>query len=347
MRGIFNDFASEINRSIEASYSSINKTSKVVKAIGLGNGFKLPGLQKFLQQNLNGLDVERLDGFQKLSGDEVKAQPQFIENLPSFGVCYGLALQGLAKSPLRTNLLPPEIEQVRLIRAKKPWVLAASALIMLGLSALFFSDYAAFAKVSTNEFKTAVDKAKGATTRGAGYKSAFDAAKTAWEGEYKQGTELIINEADRAKWPAFLQLLNSYIPDPLQRWDSPNHPGKLDPKNPADVPIIERLRVHIDQIKPVYVNDTNADWFANIGEQYKNLMHPYDRNNPPSGPGWIIQIVGHHYNEAAQTRPTRSCRSASRPGSGRGTTSSSSSCRPWRRWGSGSGVSTTSRSTAC
>ena len=295
MRGVFNDFASEINRSI-GFYASINKSSKVVKAIGLGNGFKLPGLQKFLQQNLNGLDIDRLDGFNKLVGDEVKAQPQFIENLPSFAVAYGLALQGLGKSPLRTNLLPPEIEQVRMIRAKKPWVLAASALLMLGLAALFFSDYTALAKVSTPEFKKAADSAKTATTRGAGYKQAFDAAKGEWDGEYSKGTNLIINEADRAKWPAFLQLLNSYIPDPLQRWDSPSHPGKLDPKLPADVPIIEKLRVHIDQVRPVYLNDTNTEWFANIPEQYKNMMHPYDRANPPSGPGWLIQVVGHHYN---------------------------------------------------
>ncbi len=301
MRGIFNDFASEINRSI-GFYSSINKTSKVSKVIGLGNGFKLPGLQKFLQQNLNGLDVERLDGFARLVGDEVKAQPQFVENLPSFGVAYGLALQGLGKSPLKTNLLPPEIEQVRLIRAKKPWVLAASALIMLGLSALFFSDYTAFAKVTTPEFNKAVSTAKGASTRGAGYKTAFDAAKAEWDGQYKQGTELIVNEADRAKWPAFLQLINGYIPDPLQREVSPVHPGKLDPKVPEDVPIIEMLRVHIDQIKPVYLNDTNTEWFANIPEQYKNMMHPYDRTNAPSGPGWVIQIIGHHYNEPPKTR---------------------------------------------
>ena len=52
MRGVFNDFASEINRSI-GFYSSINRTAKIRKVVGLGNGFKLPGLQKFLQQNLN------------------------------------------------------------------------------------------------------------------------------------------------------------------------------------------------------------------------------------------------------------------------------------------------------
>src|SRR5208337_999009 len=47
-----NDFSSEVNRSI-GFYSSINRSAKIRKVLGLGNGFKLPGLQKFLQQNLN------------------------------------------------------------------------------------------------------------------------------------------------------------------------------------------------------------------------------------------------------------------------------------------------------
>ena len=40
MRGVFNDFASEINRSI-GFYSSVNRTAKISKVIGLGNGFKI------------------------------------------------------------------------------------------------------------------------------------------------------------------------------------------------------------------------------------------------------------------------------------------------------------------
>src|SRR3954451_14139279 len=119
MRGVFNDFASEVNRSI-GFYASVNRTTKITKVVGLGNGFKLPGLQKFLQQNLSH-EVEKLDGFGRITGDEVKGQPVFQDNLASFAVSYGLGVQGLGKSALRTNLLPPEIEQVRLIRAKKPW----------------------------------------------------------------------------------------------------------------------------------------------------------------------------------------------------------------------------------
>ncbi len=95
MRGVFNDFASEINRSI-GFYSSINRTAKIKKIVGMGNGFKLPGLQKFLQQNLSN-EVGKLEGFDKLVGDEVKSAPQFQDNLASFAVAYGLGVQGLAR----------------------------------------------------------------------------------------------------------------------------------------------------------------------------------------------------------------------------------------------------------
>ena len=51
--------------------------------------------------------------------------PLFNENILSFGVAYGLAVQGLQKARLLTNLLPPEIKMERLIKAKKPWAAAA------------------------------------------------------------------------------------------------------------------------------------------------------------------------------------------------------------------------------
>src|SRR5271169_4815072 len=195
MRGVFNDFASEINRSI-GFYSSINRTARIRKLIGMGNGFKLPGLQKFLQQNLNH-EVGRLEGFDKMIGDEVKSAPQFQDNLASFAVAYGLGIQGLKRGGLGTNLLPPEIERIRLVRAKKPWALAASALIMLGLTLLFsLGDYRVLAKVIATPFKTAVDQAKGVSRRGADLKTAFDKAKGEWQGKLAEGTALIVDPTD-------------------------------------------------------------------------------------------------------------------------------------------------------
>src|SRR4029079_1427476 len=123
------------------------------------------GLQKFLQQNLS-YEVEKLEGFQRLVGEEVTAAPQFQENLPSFGVAYGLGLQGLGISQLRTNLLPPEIEQVRMVRRKKPWATAASVLMMLGCSALFRGDWKLWADVTNPQVQDAVKRAKAVTAEG-------------------------------------------------------------------------------------------------------------------------------------------------------------------------------------
>ncbi|MFI5460282.1 MAG: type IV pilus assembly protein PilM [Isosphaerales bacterium] len=294
MRGVFNDFASEINRSI-GFYSSINRTAKIRKLIGMGNGFKLPGLQKFLQQNLNH-EVSRLEGFDKLVGDEVKSAPQFQDNLASFAVAYGLGIQGLKLGSLSTNLLPPEIERVRLVRAKKPWALAASALIMLGLTFLFAAgDFRVLATVSTTQFKEAVTQADTVSKRGADLKTAFDKAKVDWDTKFGEGKALIIDPTDRALWPQFLKTISSYFPDPIRDYD-------LDPDAPESQDDIEKLRVHIDAIKPVWRNDLKAEWFDQLDATYKKLMLPYDVANPPTGEGWVIQLVCHHYNPYPKTK---------------------------------------------
>ncbi len=288
MRGVFNDFASEINRSI-GFYSSINRTAKIRRVIGMGNGFKLPGLQKFLQQNLNH-EVGKLESFEKLVGDEVKSAPQFQDNLASFAVAYGLGVQGLKRGGLGTNLLPPEIERIRLVRAKKPWALAASALIMLGLTVLFsLGDYRVLAKVITTPFKTAVQQAKGVSKRGADLKSGFDKAKGEWQAKFEEGNALIVGDTDRALWPKFLKTLSAFFPDPVAEYG-------LDPDDPSVQDELEKLRVHIDAIKPVWRTDLNAEWFALLDPKFKMLMHPYDVANPPTDKGWVIQLVCHHYN---------------------------------------------------
>ena len=253
MRGVFNDFASEINRSI-GFYSSINRSAKIRKVIGMGNGFKLPGLQKFLQQNLNN-EVTRLEAFDKMAGDEVKSAPQFQDNLASFAVAYGLGVQGLSRGSLATNLLPPEIERVRLIRAKKPWALAASALIMLGLGLLFaLGDFRVLAKVMTPQFKDAVAGAKTTSQRGATLKTEFEKAKADFEARWNEGKALITDPGDRALWPLFLKTLSAYFPDPVRDYG-------LDPDAPESQSELEKLRVHIDAIKPVWRTDLNAEWF--------------------------------------------------------------------------------------
>ena len=125
MRPVFNDLLTELQRSL-GFFSNIDRHAKIGRIVALGNAFKLPGLRRYLSQSL-GYDIQRVDSFRGLEGSEVTNAPSFKENILSFGVCYGLALQGLGKGGLKTNLLPKEIVRDRLIREKKPWAVAAAA----------------------------------------------------------------------------------------------------------------------------------------------------------------------------------------------------------------------------
>jgi type IV pilus assembly protein PilM len=292
MRGVFSDFSSEVGRSI-GFYSSVNRQAKILRVIGLGNGFKLPGLQKFLQQNLN-YEVERLEGFDRLAGEEVAAAPQFTENLMSFAIAYGLGVQGLGLGKLKTNLLPPEIEQVRMIRRKKPWALVASALLMIGFSALFLGDWNAWAKVVKPEMDAAVGRAKSVAQQGSQYKSAYEQAKGAFNSKKSEGEALVAETSELASWPALLTRINAALPNPAQLLEAMG----TDPNLPENQEVLRDLRVHIDAILPRYVTSLSDEWFNStfVPEFGKDAMHPLDREKAPEGEGWVIQLIGHHYN---------------------------------------------------
>ena len=84
-------------------------------------------------------------------------------------------------------------------------------------------------------------------------------------------------------------MISAYFPNPEKEY-------RLDADDPADQDTLEKLRVHIDAIKPVWRTDLKAEWFDMLDTTYKKLMHPYDVANPPEGEGWVIQLVCHHYN---------------------------------------------------
>ena len=142
MRPVFSDLVAEIQRSI-GFFTSNNRTAKLGSVVALGNPMKLPGLQRFLAQNLD-QDVTPLEQFNALVGGSVTAVPQFKDNQLTFGVAYGLCVQALAKSQLHTNLLPGEIITKRLVRAKKPWAVAAAALLLSGMAINYFFYYSAW-----------------------------------------------------------------------------------------------------------------------------------------------------------------------------------------------------------
>ncbi|HAU38085.1 MAG TPA: hypothetical protein DCX07_10270 [Phycisphaerales bacterium] len=140
MRPVFADLVQEIQRSI-GYYTSLHRETRFKRLVGLGNGFRLPGLQKFLEQNLS-IPVARIDSYNKLSPSPAVNAPMFTENVLSFAVAYGLALQGLDLTSVSTNLLPAEIARKRIWAKKSPWFAAAAAVLVAATAMPLYRSYA-------------------------------------------------------------------------------------------------------------------------------------------------------------------------------------------------------------
>ena len=136
MRPVFNDLASEVQRSI-GFYNSSNPNTKIVRIIALGGGTKLRGLKKYLEQTLQ-LPVERPDSFKKLVMGSNISQAKFHENVFDFGIVYGLALQGLGLAKIESNLLPKTIARSRAWANKGRYFIIA-ACMLLAVSLLSFA----------------------------------------------------------------------------------------------------------------------------------------------------------------------------------------------------------------
>jgi len=282
LRPVFNDYASEIQRSI-GFFSSVNRSAKISKVIGLGNGFKLAGLQKFLQQNLQ-YEVERPDTFKAVTGDAVLNAPLFADNILSFGVAYGLALQSLGQTRIRTSLLPPEITTARMIRRKKPWAVAACAVLMLGYTISTIVNANAYAKPHSEAFAEAEKEAKAVTDEVAGYNAAYTTAEGAFNAT--KGEVLKLTEGRRAL--TWLECYNAVI-DCLPRDEGDDQDTNTE--------IEKRQLISITS----FTSEKKADvgeWFNMLGSDSKEWMLDKDAEAAPSGEGYIITLQGQHWHHS-------------------------------------------------
>ena len=135
MRPVFSDLSAEFQRSI-GFYTSVNRESHVSQMHALGNAFRLPGLLKFLQQNL-GMPVKRLDSLSKVSLTGGINEADFSENVLTLAVAYGLAIQGLGLAKVNTDLMPAEIVRQVAWKQKGYWFMGAAACLVLAAAGVW------------------------------------------------------------------------------------------------------------------------------------------------------------------------------------------------------------------
>ncbi|GJM24406.1 MAG: pilus assembly protein PilM [Phycisphaerae bacterium] len=133
MRPVFADLVQELQRSV-GYYTATHRDVSLGKVYGMGNAFKLPGLQKYIKQNLQ-LDLIKIDAFSKIKLPDADGSAGDANN---YSVAYGLALQGLDLSKVNSNLLPPEIALASVWKKKRPFLAASAACLLLTAGVVWF-----------------------------------------------------------------------------------------------------------------------------------------------------------------------------------------------------------------
>ena len=278
LRPVFNDFVSEIQRSV-GFFSSVNRAAKITKVIGLGNGFKLAGLQKFLQQNLQ-YDVERPEAFKGLVGDSVVNSPLFADNVLSFAVPYGVALQQLGQTNIQTTLLPPEIARDRLIRSKKPWAVATAAALMLGFAGATIGNARAFSYIDDPGFTEAEKVAKDFGGQVSGYKTAYDGETGQFAADRKSVEDAVAGRRD-ISWMELFDGVNDCVP----REDA----------DTSEIEIEKRYQVSIKSFTSEKYADMKGGWF-DLLQPYQKTYVPKELEAGPEGEGYIVSLRGTHWH---------------------------------------------------
>ncbi len=298
MRPVFNDLVTEVQRSI-GFFRSIDRKAEITDLVVTGNTVKMPGLAAYLGKNL-GFEVHTMDRFNRLAGEDVLSIPTFRDNASTFAVCYGLCLQGLGLAQVHASLVPAEILRARMIRAKKPWVLAGLTALMFGMSAHYTMTQRAWSTSHPDVWQPA----KAAVTAMDDYAGNHRTEDGTLNAQLiyldSVGQEVAGNAEKRLTWLEIIRAINGLIP----RDEYPD--GKI--PSPKEKPLEDRIDFHFTEFETKHYEDLKEWYTEQVAARYKAEMIDWylvtKRDRPedepeeipgPEGPGWVIQLRGYHY----------------------------------------------------
>lgn len=329
MRPVFNDLVNEVQRSLQFFLRN-EKTASISEIVMLGNAAKLPGLRQYLNKQL-GMDVAKVSEFSKLKGAEVVAQPSFNSNVLSFGTCYGLCLQALKQGAIETNLLPREIEVERIIRAKRPWVLASVSLLSLGLVLSYFFTTVAWWKVNPEfeldgrKWKDSISQVKAKSSKSSQLVSTDGDLKATQDKLDLISQELVSASEDKGGWiEVYSALYHAFPEDPdikalldegIQTIDPRDEKFGFEDRKEIYVDHIESvfhedLSTWVSTIKPVFdkqfsVSDADMEAAIAAGGNADDVSADADGTEDEGAlketPGWVIEIRGHHFHNSSES----------------------------------------------
>lgn len=259
MKPIFNDLVSEIQRSI-GFYASTHREARIARVLALGGTFRLPGLQKYVQQNLQ-VEVHRIDRLGGGAPTDARVATLFNENILSAVSAYGLAIQALDQARINSSLLPMKIRRERLWREKTKWFGAAAAVFVAAacvpIASIYWSNHNLEANrqldQSNKNFYDTVNKYDGKWDSEVENAGAPDRTRAANYESLRQGREL---------QTTLLADIANAVPRPSPELLT-NDPKKMGPRN-------ARKMIRIDRITEEYKDDM-APILAMTDQQFGDM----------------------------------------------------------------------------
>lgn len=129
-------FIEEVQRSL-GYFRSLHPETRVASILALGQGFKLPGLARYVQEAA-GVEIHGLSSLENFDLSQARNLNHFRQHVVSFPVALGLAAQVLGiPGTLDTTMLPPEVLRQKVLARKKPYA-ATAAVVVLALVGVLF-----------------------------------------------------------------------------------------------------------------------------------------------------------------------------------------------------------------
>ncbi len=195
--------------------------------------------------------------------------------------------------------------------------MAAAATLLLGCSISFAAYSLALGRVDADRWKTAETQASQLKSTADRLKSESDQARSEFQATNEIGQHLVGNVEGRIRWLELLKAINECMPsDP---------PRKADAHLPPDAErITESNELHVTSLECQRLEDVSK-WYALVKQDDEKTPDTAGKTagggpgagrrtapdagaggpQQPTGPGWIIQIRGHHFHNASDIHTVR------------------------------------------
>ncbi|MGE0480477.1 MAG: type IV pilus assembly protein PilM [Phycisphaerae bacterium] len=281
MRPVFAELVAEVQRSL-GFYSSTHRDVELTRVLALGNAFRLPGLQKYLENNLTlGGGVGKLESFNHVVLAPNINREQFNENVLSLPAAYGLAVQGLGMSAISASLLPLELARVAVWKKKRVYFAAAAA--CFGLAAVLpwtrsFMDQAALA--AAPDARRKADDIVAEARRFAQQFQEVSQNTGSQEESIRKLTEL---QKDRPLVPRLLSLPHEALPEVAPNWDKAQTPEdikKLVTSDPARYGRTKRKQIFIERLSLEFSKNIEGLVPAGVGSEVQSQAAAFSGGGP-------------------------------------------------------------------